>query len=57
MAALAGTFHTERDEMANLLRGLLAGYGAHKGGQKMGCGCFGTVILFVVLYYLLGVVF
>ncbi len=43
--------------MRGLFRALLAGYGARKGGQKMGCGCFGTVILFVILYYLLGVVF
>lgn len=43
--------------MRNLLRGLAAGYGAKKLGGSMGCGCFGTVILFVVLYWLLGVVF
>jgi hypothetical protein len=43
--------------MRNLLRGALAGYGAHKGSQRMGCGCFGTIILFLILWWLLGYVF
>ena len=36
--------------MNNWLRGLLAGYGA----WKLGGGCFGTVIVFIILWYLLG---
>lgn len=40
--------------MRNLLRTLIAGWGARKLGRGMGCGCFGTVILFVVLFWLLG---
>ena len=31
--------------MSKLLRGVVAGWGA----QKMGCGCFGTVLTFLVL--------
>ena len=37
--------------MSKLLRGLVAGYGAKKMG---GCGC-GGILLFIVLYWLLGV--
>jgi hypothetical protein len=36
--------------MNNGLRGLLAGVGA----MKWGGGCFGTVLVFVVIYMLLG---
>ncbi len=36
--------------MNNLFRGLLAGYGA----KKLGGGCFSTVLVFVVLWVLLG---
>ena len=36
--------------MNNLLRGLLAGYGA----KKLGGGCFSTVLVFIVLWVLLG---
>jgi len=36
--------------MKDLLRALIAGWGA----KKAGCGCFGTVILFIILYWLLG---
>ena len=36
--------------MNNLFRGLLAGYGA----KKLGGGCFSTVLIFVVLWVLLG---
>lgn len=36
--------------MNNGLRGLLAGAGA----WKWGGGCFGTVLVFVVIYMLLG---
>ena len=36
--------------MNNLFRGLLAGYGA----KKLGGGCFSTILVFVVLWVLLG---
>ena len=36
--------------MSKLLRGLAAGYGA----SKLGGGCISTVLIFVVLWYLLG---
>ena len=36
--------------MKDLLRALLAGWGA----KKAGFGCFGTVIVFIILYWILG---
>jgi hypothetical protein len=36
--------------MNNLFRGLLAGYGA----KKLGGGCFSTILIFVLLWVLLG---
>jgi hypothetical protein len=36
--------------MSKLLRGLAAGYGA----SKLGGGCLGTIVVFAVLWYLLG---
>jgi hypothetical protein len=36
--------------MNNLFRGLLAGYGA----KKMGGGCISTVLIFILLWWLLG---
>ncbi len=36
--------------MNNIFRGLLAGYGA----KKLGGGCVGTILVFVLLYFLLG---
>jgi hypothetical protein len=39
--------------MRNLVRALIAGWGA----KKLGCGCFSTVIIFIILYWLLGGVF
>jgi hypothetical protein len=36
--------------MSKLLRGAVAGYGA----SKLGGGCIGTVLVFAVLWYLLG---
>ncbi|WP_170234021.1 hypothetical protein [Bizionia myxarmorum] len=42
--------------MKNLFRALLAGWGAKKiGGGK--CGCIGTIVVFIILYVLLGPVF
>ena len=36
--------------MSKLLRGLAAGYGA----KKLGGGCFSTIIIFILLWWLLG---
>jgi hypothetical protein len=36
--------------MNNFLRALIAGYGA----KKLGGGCIGTILVFVILYWLLG---
>ncbi len=36
--------------MNKAFRGLLAGYGAY----KLGGGCLGTVVVFVIIYVLLG---
>jgi hypothetical protein len=36
--------------MPNWLRALLAGYGA----KKLGGGCLSTIVIFLVLYWLLG---
>jgi len=42
--------------MNKLIRALIAGYGAKKiGGGR--CGCVGTIIVFLILYWLLGYVF
>lgn len=39
-----------RPIMSKLLRGLAAGYGA----KKLGGGCFSTVLVFILLWWLLG---
>lgn len=39
--------------MNKLFRALIAGWGA----RKLGFGCIGTIIVFIILYYLLGYVF
>ncbi len=36
--------------MNNIFRGLLAGYGA----KKLGGGCIGTIIIFIIIWYILG---
>lgn len=36
--------------MNGLFKGLIAGYSA----KKLGTGCFSTILIFVVVYYLLG---
>ena len=36
--------------MPKWLRALIAAYGA----KKLGSGCLGTILVFVVIYYLLG---
>lgn len=42
--------------MKKLLRVLLAGWGAKKIGGG-GCGCIGTIVVFIIIYILLGYVF
>ncbi|NNJ88649.1 MAG: hypothetical protein HKP53_04555 [Eudoraea sp.] len=42
--------------MKKLIRAIIAAYGAKKiGGGR--CGCIGTVVVFLILYWLLGYVF
>lgn len=36
--------------MNNILKGLIAGYGA----TKLGGGCLGTIVVFVIIWLLLG---
>jgi len=36
--------------MNKLVRGLIAGYGA----KKLGDGCLGTILIFIIIYYALG---
>lgn len=36
--------------MSKLLRALVAGYGA----KKLGTGCLGTILIFLLLWWLLG---
>ncbi len=36
--------------MNKLFRGLIAGYGA----KKLGGGCLGTIVVFIIIYVLLG---
>lgn len=36
--------------MNNLFKGLIAGYGAY----KLGGGCIGTVLVFALIWFLLG---
>jgi len=38
--------------MKNILRAILAGWGAKKLGG--GCGCFGIIFVFIILWILLG---
>jgi len=39
-----------KQPMNNLLRGLIAGYGA----KKLGGGCLGTVLVFILIWVALG---
>lgn len=49
-------YNQKSEGMKNLIRGILAFIGAKKiGGGK--CGCFGFVVVFIILYWLLGYVF
>jgi hypothetical protein len=49
-ASLHGRTHYWSDAMSKLLRGVAAGYGA----KKLGGGCFSTVLIFLVLWWVLG---
>jgi hypothetical protein len=40
----------QNTQMNRFFRTLIAGYGA----KKLGGGCFSTIIIFVIIYYLLG---
>jgi hypothetical protein len=42
--------HTKRKNMNNLFRGLIAGYGAY----KLGGGCLGTIVVFLLIWWALG---
>jgi hypothetical protein len=49
--AMLATHSPSRSKaMSKLLRGLAAGYGA----KKLGGGCFSTVVIFLLLWWLLG---
>jgi hypothetical protein len=37
-------------DMNKFIRALIAGYGA----KKLGGGCLGTIIVFIIIWYLLG---
>jgi len=47
---LCPVHHKKKADMPNWLRALIAGYGA----KKLGGGCFGTIIVFIIIYYALG---
>lgn len=38
--------------MKNIIRAILAGWGAKKLGG--GCGCFGIIVAFIILWVILG---
>ena len=44
------TTHALGTTMSKLLRGVAAGYGA----KKLGGGCFSTILIFILLWWLLG---
>jgi hypothetical protein len=48
--ALGAAPHDERVLMNNLLKTLIAGSGA----KKLGGGCISTVLIFIVIFWLLG---
>lgn len=43
-------FATKFYNMNNFLRAIIAGYGA----KKLGGGCLGTIIVFIIIWYALG---
>ena len=50
LCLLLGTGSLKEIRMNNIFRGLLAGWGA----KKMGGGCISTVLIFILLWWLLG---
>jgi hypothetical protein len=48
--ALSEQQQEHESDMSKLLRGVAAGYGA----KKLGGGCFSTVLIFILLWWLLG---
>jgi hypothetical protein len=47
---LRSTFFGKEIRLSKVLRGVVAGWGA----KKSGCGCIGTIVMFFVLWVLLG---
>jgi hypothetical protein len=48
---IAYFFYKSKNQiMNNMFRGLIAGFGAY----KLGGGCLGTVVVFVIIYLILG---
>jgi hypothetical protein len=41
---------SRNDSMNNLLKTLIAGYGA----KKLGGGCISTILIFIIIFWLLG---
>ena len=41
---------SKEDVLSKVLRGVVAGWGA----KKSGCGCIGTIVVFFILWTLLG---
>jgi hypothetical protein len=50
MQGIRGTHYDESCTMSKLLRGVAAGWGA----KKLGGGCFSTILVFLLLWWLLG---
>ena len=46
----SGTLPARKSFMSKLLRGIAAGWGA----KKLGGGCFSTILIFLLLWWLLG---
>jgi hypothetical protein len=42
--------NTKTNTMNGLFKTLIAGWGA----KKLGGGCLGTIVVFIIIYYLLG---
>jgi hypothetical protein len=42
--------NAKNKKMNDLFRGLLSGYGAY----KLGGGCLGTIVMFIIIWALLG---
>lgn len=49
-AYLVVTFNTTANPMNSFFKTIIAGYGA----KKLGGGCLSTVVVFILIYWLLG---